>query len=123
MHQLIRLCRYPAAMERTRKGARLALAALLLGCVTLVLAAATGGLSSSLIEADEGAHYVNALFLGDWIRAGFPPPVTFARTFYAHFPKLTIGHWPPGWYMLEAPLFAVLRPSPLAATCLSSTLR
>jgi 4-amino-4-deoxy-L-arabinose transferase-like glycosyltransferase len=102
--------------------ARLILLALLLGLVTLAVTAATGGLSPSLIEPDEAGHYVNALFLGDWIRAGFPSPMAFARDFYAHFPRLSIGHWPPGWYMVEAPLFALFRPSPQAAAIGSALL-
>jgi hypothetical protein len=95
-------------------------AAVLMGAVALNLALLTGGLSPSLINPDEGGHYVNALFLGDWIRAGFPAPMAFAQDYYAHFPRLSIGHWPPGWYMLEAPIFALLRPSPLHATLISA---
>lgn len=95
-------------------------AAILFGLTALILASATGGLSPSLINPDEGGHYVNALFLGDWIRAGFPAPMAFAQDYYAHFPRLTIGHWPPGWYMLESPLFALFRPSPYGALVLAA---
>ena len=70
-------------------------AALLCGVIALHIAFFTHGLSPSLSNPDEGGHYVNALFLGDWIRAGFPSPMAFARDYYAHFPRLTIGHWPP----------------------------
>lgn len=96
------------------------LAAAAFGLAALLLAAATGGLSPSLINPDEGGHYVNALFLGDWIRAGFPAPMAFAQDYYAHFPRLSIGHWPPGWYLIEAPWFAVFRPSPLGALMLAA---
>jgi len=92
----------------------------LLGLAALALAAITGGLSASFIDPDESSHYINTLFIGDWLRAGLPSPMTFAQDFYAHFPKLSIGHWPPGWYALLAPLFAVLRPSPYAAAILSA---
>lgn len=95
-------------------------AASLFGAASLLVAWLTGGLSASLINPDEGGHYVNALFLGDWIRAGFPSPMAFAQDYYAHFPRLSIGHWPPGWYILEAPLFALLRPSVLGATLISA---
>lgn len=88
---------------------------MLLGLVSLVLAWMTGGLTSSFLGPDESAHYVNTLFLADWLRAGLPSPMAFARDYYAHFPKLSIGHWPPGWYALLAPLFALTWPSPLAA--------
>ena len=95
-------------------------AALGFGLAALLIALMTGGLSPSLINPDEGGHYVNALFLGDWIRAGFPSPMAFAQDYYAHFPRLTIGHWPPGWYMIEAPWFALFRPSPFGALVLSA---
>lgn len=95
-------------------------AASLFGAASLLLAWLTGGLSASLINPDEGGHYVNALFLGDWIRAGFPSPMAFAQDYYAHFPRLSIGHWPPAWYMLEAPMFALFRPSVLGATLISA---
>ncbi|WBO23637.1 ArnT family glycosyltransferase [Sphingomonas abietis] len=90
------------------------------GWASLALAATTGGLSHSFLDPDESAHYVNTLFLADWLRAGCPSPMGFARDFYAHFPKLSIGHWPPGWYGLLAPLFAVIRPSPFGAALLSA---
>jgi SAM-dependent methyltransferase len=92
----------------------------LFGLAALALSAATGGLSHSFLDPDESAHYVNTLFIADWLRAGLPSPMPFARDFYAHFPKLSIGHWPPGWYALLAPLFAVLRPSPFGAGLFSA---
>jgi len=95
-------------------------AAIIFGVIALLVAWITGGLSPSLIGPDEGGHYVNALFLGDWIRAGLPAPMAFAQDYYAHFPRLTIGHWPPGWYMLQAPLFAMFRPDPLGALLLAA---
>lgn len=97
-----------------------ALTALCAGLVSLLLAWATGGLSPSLINPDEGAHYVNALFIGDWIRAGFPSPMAYAQAYYAHFPRLSIGHWPPGWYLVQSPIFTLLRPSPLGALAISA---
>lgn len=95
-------------------------AALVFGLLSLVLASMSGGLSESLINPDEGGHYVNALFIGDWIRAGFPSPMAFAQDYYAHFPRLSIGHWPPGWYLLEAPVFAAIRPSPWGALLIAA---
>jgi 4-amino-4-deoxy-L-arabinose transferase-like glycosyltransferase len=107
-------------MTRFRPSLLPAASAIAFGLAALILAWLTRGLSPSLINPDEGGHYVNALFLGDWIRAGFPSPMAFAQDYYAHFPRLTIGHWPPGWYMLEAPLFALFRPSPLGALVLAA---
>ncbi|MBA2935804.1 glycosyltransferase family 39 protein [Sphingomonas sp. CGMCC 1.13654] len=105
-------------MNRLRSLPPALLWAPLLGLAALALSAATGGLSHSFLDPDESAHYVNTLFIADWLRAGCPSPMPFARDFYAHFPKLSIGHWPPGWYAMLAPLFAVLRPSPFGAAIL-----
>lgn len=107
-------------MNRLRSLPPALLWAPLLGLAALALAAATGGLSHSFLDPDESAHYVNTLFVADWLRAGLPSPMPFARDFYAHFPKLSIGHWPPGWYALLAPLFAMGRPSPFGAAILSA---
>lgn len=95
-------------------------AAVLLGLLALLIAGLTGGLSTSLIHPDEGGHYVNTLFLADWVRAGFSSPMAFAQEYYAHFPRLSIGHWPPGWYLAQTPLFVLLRPSPFGALLISA---
>ena len=93
-----------------------------LGLVSLALAWATQGVSPSFVDPDESAHYVSTLFIADWLRAGLPSPMSFATSYYLHFPKLAIGHWPPGWYALLAPLYAVWRPSPYAASLLAAFL-
>ncbi|WP_322965036.1 ArnT family glycosyltransferase [Sphingomonas fuzhouensis] len=95
-------------------------AAVMLGLASLVLAWAMGGITGSFLGPDESAHYVNTLFLADWLRAGLPSPMGFARDYYVHYPKLSIGHWPPGWYALLAPGFALIWPSPLAAAMFSA---
>jgi len=54
-------------------------------------------------ESDAPAHYVSWLMVHDYIRLGFPvSPVKFAEVFYAHYPKVAIGHWPPMFYLLQA---------------------
>ncbi|WP_294054831.1 hypothetical protein [Sphingomonas sp.] len=95
-------------------------AALIVGGVSLNLLVFTYGYSSSLSNPDEGAHYINALFLGDWLRGGAPWLPACARDFREHFPTLSIGRWPPGWYLVEAPIFALFRPSPTMAAAISA---
>lgn len=54
-------------------------------------------------ESDAPAHYVSGLMVHDYVRLGFPvAPVKFAEVFYAHYPKVAIGHWPPMFYTLQA---------------------
>jgi hypothetical protein len=55
------------------------------------------------LESDAPAHYVSGLMVHDYVRLGFPVgPVKFAEVFYAHYPKVAIGHWPPLFYVLQA---------------------
>lgn len=91
-----------------------------LGLASVALAWLTGGLTGSFLGPDESAHYVNTLFIADWLRAGLPAPMAFARDFYVHYPKLSIGHWPPGWYALLAPAAALWWPGAAAAAVVSA---
>jgi Dolichyl-phosphate-mannose-protein mannosyltransferase len=52
---------------------------------------------------DEPAHYVTGLLFHDYISAGLPGnPLSYARNFYLHYPKVALGHWPPFFYMVQA---------------------
>lgn len=52
---------------------------------------------------DEPAHYVTGLMFTEFIRQGFPgSPLTFARDYYLHYPKVAIGNWPPLFYGVQA---------------------
>ncbi len=60
------------------------------------------------LTADEAAHFVNALVVFDWLReAPLSDPLRFARAYYLHFPRVSIGHWPPLFYLAQAGVFAV----------------
>lgn len=53
--------------------------------------------------ADEPAHVVSSLMVRDYVARGFPgSPLEFARSYYVHYPKVAIGHWPPVFYLLNA---------------------
>lgn len=52
---------------------------------------------------DEAAHYVTGLLFHDYAAAGFPgSPQAYAETYYRHYPKIGLGMWPPGFYLLQA---------------------
>jgi hypothetical protein len=52
---------------------------------------------------DEGAHYVTGLMVHDYIVAGRLAPLEqFAKSYYLHYPKVSIGHWPPFFYLVQA---------------------
>jgi hypothetical protein len=60
---------------------------------------------------DEAAHYVTGLMVHDYLVTRHPSaPVSFAESYYLHYPKVGIGHWPPVLYVLEA-LWTLLFPS------------
>jgi 4-amino-4-deoxy-L-arabinose transferase-like glycosyltransferase len=45
-------------------------------------------------------------------------PIRFAEDFYAHYPKVAIGHWPPLFYAVQAGWMFALPPSRLSAMLL-----
>lgn len=62
--------------------------------------------------ADESAHFLNAYFVGDYLSQTFGAnPAAAARDFYLHYPKLSIGHWPPLHYVIVGSLFTVVQPT------------
>jgi hypothetical protein len=61
---------------------------------------------------DESAHYVTGLMVRDYI-AGlhYDDPMGFASDYYAHYPKVALGHWPPLLYMVEGLWMLVFSPA------------
>lgn len=52
---------------------------------------------------DESAHYVTGVMVREYLAGLAPePPLRFAAEYYAHYPKVALGHWPPGFYVLQA---------------------
>lgn len=53
-------------------------------------------------DPDEPAHVVTSLMMRDYFIHGLPKgahPMHFAQSYYDHFPKVAIGHYPPGFYL------------------------
>lgn len=56
-----------------------------------------------MAQPDEASHFVTAVMLRDYAGAGFPTPaMSWAIDYYLHYPKVGLGHWPPGYYALLA---------------------
>jgi hypothetical protein len=70
---------------------------------------------------DEAAHYVTGLMIRDYVAAGFPgSPMRYGETYYAHYPKIGLGVWPPVFYVVQAAWtlpFSPARPSVLLLMC------
>ena len=67
---------------------------------------------------DSAVHFSNGIFLSDYASDGFPPPATYAQGYLIRYPAFTPKKYPPGFYLLEATLFSILAPSPMAAKSL-----
>ena len=69
---------------------------------------------------DESAHFVTGVCLLDYCKTAFGTnPVAFAESYYARYPKVSFGHWPPLFYVLEALWYRVLGVTTLNAVLLS----
>ena len=87
--------------------------ALLAGALVLArLRAYQAGFSG----ADEPAHFLNGVFVSSYLHghAG-ANPMAYAVEYYLHYPKISIGHWPPAYYGLLGLLMLVLPATPQAA--------
>ena len=52
---------------------------------------------------DEAGHYVTGLLIRDFIARAKPGnPMAYAKTYYKHYPKVALGNWPPGFYLIQA---------------------
>jgi hypothetical protein len=56
-------------------------------------------------HADEAAHVVTSLMVRDYLAGGFletPHPKRYAEAYYERFPKVALGHYPPGFYLVAS---------------------
>lgn len=80
--------------------------AVLLLCVVLLYATAPN--HGAFYWSDAPRHAMNGVFLKDFVAAApLDRPAQFAYDYYARYPALTILFYPPLFYVLSAPLYAV----------------
>ena len=85
------------------------LCAVLVGALAMVLAKAY---QAGFSGADEPSHFLNGYFVADYLAHHFGSnPMGAATDFYLHYPKISIGHWPPAYYGFLGLLFLVLPPT------------
>lgn len=104
----------PALSTRTPRIAALAL------CIAMLVGVASwhvsGALTAGFSGADEPAHFLNTLVIARYAAdAAGSNPMAYATEFYLHYPKISIGHWPPGYYAALAPLLMILPANPATA--------
>jgi hypothetical protein len=69
-------------------------------------------------QGDAPRHAANGVFIWDLVRAMPTNPVAFALSYYARYPVITPGAYPPLFYVLEAIAFALTTVSPYTAKVL-----
>ena len=59
--------------------------------------------------ADEPSHFLNGYFISSYLKTHLGGnPLAFATDYYVHYPKISIGHWPPAYYGILGMLFLVV---------------
>jgi len=73
--------------------------------LTLSLQQHNGAFSNDFgAHPDEAAHVVTGLMVRDYLAGPLwqgQHPMHFAETYYENFPKVALGHYPPGFYAVE----------------------
>lgn len=89
------------------------IAAVLLLALVVVLQVRNGAFTSELGgHPDESGHYVTGLMVRQFALSGqWTAPMRFAEDYYAHYPKVAFGHWPPLFYALQAAWTLVFSPT------------
>jgi hypothetical protein len=71
---------------------------------------------------DDASHYINGLLIHDYLLHGLgSSPIAFLARFHSHYPLVGIGHWAPGYYVVEA-LWMLLVSTSLHGTLVLSAL-
>lgn len=73
-------------------------------------------------QSDEPAHFVTGIFVHDAFASKTLDIRRFPDTFYAHYPKIALGHWPPLFYVIQAVWFLLFGVSCMAAIALMGLL-
>jgi hypothetical protein len=59
--------------------------------------------------ADEPSHFLNGYFISTYLKGHLGAnPLAYATDYYIHYPKISIGHWPPAYYGLLGLVFLVM---------------
>lgn len=83
----------------------------------------SGAFWSEIADSDESAHYINGLMVHDYLQSGLHVgPIKYAIDYYIQYPKVSIGHWPPLYYIVEALWMALFSSSRVSVFLFSSVL-
>jgi hypothetical protein len=70
-------------------------------------------------HSDEAAHFVSGICVLDYLATSLGSnPVSFVESYYARYPRVALGHWPPLFYAVQAAWYATLGATALNAILL-----
>jgi hypothetical protein len=93
----------------------------------LCVYAIAGSFHAEFSGADEAAYVVSGIMVREYLTGPLwhgVSPIAFAQQYYASYPKVAIGHWPPVYFAIQGVWFLVAgvsRQSVLALSALLST--
>ncbi len=92
----------------------------IIGLVLLAIQISGGAFEAEFTGyPDEPAHFVSGLMIYDYLTSlPWRNPIDWAGQYYLHYPKVAIGHWPPGYHVMEALWWLLLGPSRASAMLL-----
>ena len=105
------------ALAEHRRDRGLWPAAAIIGVILLIVQISSGAYRREFMgHPDEAAQFVSGLMVYDYL-ATLPRgnPIAWAGQYYLHYPKVAIGHWPPGYQAMEAVWWLFLGPSRMTA--------
>jgi 4-amino-4-deoxy-L-arabinose transferase-like glycosyltransferase len=99
----------PSGLKRLRDIAPFGLSLLFLLLCVLVQYS-TGAWSAAFTAyPDEPSHFISSVMIRDYFASGMTSsPMSFARSYYSHYPFFAVGYWPPFYYLVTAITFLVL---------------
>lgn len=85
----------------------------------------TNAFHAEFSGADEAAYVVSGIMMREYLAGPLwhgESPVTFAQQYYASYPKVAIGHWPPVYFVVQGVWYAVAGVSRWSVLALSALL-
>jgi Dolichyl-phosphate-mannose-protein mannosyltransferase len=92
------------------------------GAICVLIQLVIGAYGSDHAQAgDEAQYFVTSLMIAHYVGGHtFSNPMTFAQGYYAHFPEVGLGHYPPMFQIVEAAAFLVFGQPSLTAGALQA---
>ncbi|MCC6245932.1 MAG: glycosyltransferase family 39 protein [Gemmatimonadaceae bacterium] len=87
--------------------------------------AMAGSLHAEFSGADEAAYVVSGIMVREYLAGAMwqgVPPMTFAQEYYAQYPKVAIGHWPPVYFFVQGVWYLLAGVSRVSVLVLSAAL-